>query len=266
MTGGRPRRHRRLRHPRLRGRRRVLPLPPGFALRRRRGLRLHLRHLAPRAGRPRRSCKAGETVLVLGAAGGVGTAAVQIAKAAGRAVIAAASSDEKCALCSHLGADATINYSTHDLRDALKALTGRQGPRRGLRPGGRRSGRAGVPLHRLARPLPGDRFRRWRHSGAALEPATAQGRVDRGRVLGRLRASANPRQRQRAGRAGAVVRARQDQARHRPAPADARAASAAYTRMGSRQVRGKLLLVNPESNRAVCTFGLASREPAPNLR
>ena len=53
--------------------------------------------------------KAGETLLVLGAAGGVGTAAIQIAKAQGATVIAAASSAQKCALCTALGADATIN-------------------------------------------------------------------------------------------------------------------------------------------------------------
>ena len=76
--------------------------------------------------------KAGETVLVLGAAGGVGTAAIQIAKAAGARVIAAASSDEKCKLCEELGADASINYSVHrpkeGLRDAIKKLTGGKGP------------------------------------------------------------------------------------------------------------------------------------------
>ncbi|RPE72622.1 NADPH2:quinone reductase [Tibeticola sediminis] len=72
--------------------------------------------------------RAGETVLVLGAAGGVGTAAIQIAKVAGARVIAAASSDEKCALCQRLGADATVNYSRENLRDALKSLTDGQGP------------------------------------------------------------------------------------------------------------------------------------------
>ena len=76
--------------------------------------------------------KAGETVLILGAAGGVGTAAIQIAKAAGARVIAAASSDDKCALCTQLGADATINYSTHTpqagLRDEIKRLTDGKGP------------------------------------------------------------------------------------------------------------------------------------------
>lgn len=75
---------------------------------------------------------AGETVLVLGAAGGVGSAAIQIAKAAGARVIAAASSDEKCALCKSIGADVTINYTAHPLpggfRDAIKAATDGNGP------------------------------------------------------------------------------------------------------------------------------------------
>lgn len=80
----------------------------------------------------RAQLKAGETVLILGAAGGVGTAAIQIAKAAGARVIAAASSDDKCALCTQLGADATINYSLHTpqagLRDEIKRLTDSKGP------------------------------------------------------------------------------------------------------------------------------------------
>ena len=72
--------------------------------------------------------QAGETVLILGAAGGVGTAAIQIAKAAGARVIAAASSDDKCALCRAIGADDTINYSHENLREALKRLTAGRGP------------------------------------------------------------------------------------------------------------------------------------------
>jgi NADPH:quinone reductase len=71
--------------------------------------------------------KPGETVLVLGAAGGVGTSAIQVAKAIGARVIAAASTDEKCALCKSIGADATINYSREDLRDAIKTLTDGKG-------------------------------------------------------------------------------------------------------------------------------------------
>ena len=80
----------------------------------------------------RAQLKAGETVLILGAAGGVGTAAIQIAKAAGARVIAAASSDEKCALCKSIGADATINYSVETVSDkfrqAIKTLTDGKGP------------------------------------------------------------------------------------------------------------------------------------------
>lgn len=76
----------------------------------------------------RAQLKAGETVLVLGAAGGVGTSAIQIAKAVGARVIAAASTDEKCALCRAIGADATINYTTENLREAIKAATNGKGP------------------------------------------------------------------------------------------------------------------------------------------
>ncbi len=72
--------------------------------------------------------KAGQTMLVLGAAGGVGLAAVEIGKAIGARVIAAASSDEKLAVCKAHGADALINYSTQDLRAAIKEATGGLGP------------------------------------------------------------------------------------------------------------------------------------------
>jgi NADPH2:quinone reductase len=76
----------------------------------------------------RAALQSGETVLVLGAAGGVGTSAIQIAKQAGARVIAAASTDEKCALCTRIGADATINYQRDNLREAVKALTDGKGP------------------------------------------------------------------------------------------------------------------------------------------
>ena len=76
----------------------------------------------------RAQLKPGETVLVLGAAGGVGTAAIQIAKVAGARVIAAASTDDKCALCKSIGADETINYATDNLRERIKELTGGKGP------------------------------------------------------------------------------------------------------------------------------------------
>ena len=72
--------------------------------------------------------KAGQTMLVLGAAGGVGLAAIEIGKAIGARVIAAASTDEKLAVCKEHGADALINYSTEDLRERVKALTDGNGP------------------------------------------------------------------------------------------------------------------------------------------
>ncbi len=65
---------------------------------------------------------AGETLLVLGAGGGVGIAAVEIGKAMGARVIAAASDAGKLELCTAHGADATINYATEDLRERVKAL------------------------------------------------------------------------------------------------------------------------------------------------
>lgn len=76
----------------------------------------------------RAALKAGETVLVLGAAGGVGTSAIQVAKAAGARVIAGVSSDEKAAFCKTLGADDTLNYSQEDVRERLKVLTHGRGP------------------------------------------------------------------------------------------------------------------------------------------
>jgi NADPH2:quinone reductase len=105
----------------------VMPLPQGFAFEDAAAF-ICTYGTSHHALVDRAALKAGETVLVLGAAGGVGTAAIQIAKAMGARVIAAASSDDKCALCKTLGADETINYATTNIRDALKALTGGKGP------------------------------------------------------------------------------------------------------------------------------------------
>ena len=76
----------------------------------------------------RAQLKAGETMLVLGAAGGVGLAAIEIGKALGARVIAAASTAEKLAVCKEHGADVLINYTTEDLREAIKAATNGKGP------------------------------------------------------------------------------------------------------------------------------------------
>ena len=69
----------------------------------------------------------GETLLVLGASGGVGLAAIEIGKLLGARVIAAASSADKLAVCKQHGADELINYAEQDLREQLKALTGGKG-------------------------------------------------------------------------------------------------------------------------------------------
>ena len=80
------------------------------------------------AVRDRAALQPGETLLVLGAAGGVGLAAVEIGKAIGARVIAAASDEAKLAICKEHGADEVINYEDDDLRAALKALTDGKGP------------------------------------------------------------------------------------------------------------------------------------------
>ena len=77
--------------------------------------------------RDRGALARGETLLVLGAAGGVGRAAIEVGKALGARVIACASSDDKLAVCRSHGADATINYTTEDLRERIKAITGGRG-------------------------------------------------------------------------------------------------------------------------------------------
>ena len=75
----------------------------------------------------RAQLKPGETLLVLGAAGGVGLAAVEIGNVMGAHVIAAASSNEKLEICKQHGADEVINYGTEDLKDRIKQLTGGKG-------------------------------------------------------------------------------------------------------------------------------------------
>ena len=75
----------------------------------------------------RAELRAGETLLVMGAAGGVGLAAVELGRIMGAKVIAAASTDEKLELCKKYGASETINYSREDLRERLKEITGGKG-------------------------------------------------------------------------------------------------------------------------------------------
>jgi NADPH2:quinone reductase len=105
----------------------VIPLPEGFAFEDAAAFILTY-GTTHHALLDRAQLKTGETLLVLGAAGGVGTAAIQIGKTVGARVIAAASSDEKCELCRSIGADETINYARGNIRDELKRLTDGKGP------------------------------------------------------------------------------------------------------------------------------------------
>lgn len=71
--------------------------------------------------------QAGERTLIHGGTGGIGTTAVQLARALGATVFATAGSDEKCAACERLGAQHAINYRTRDFVEAIRELTGGEG-------------------------------------------------------------------------------------------------------------------------------------------
>ncbi|HRD86301.1 MAG TPA: NADPH:quinone oxidoreductase family protein, partial [Rubrivivax sp.] len=105
----------------------VLPIPPGIADEVAASFTL-VYGTSHHAVVDRAALQPGETLLVLGAAGGVGLSAVEIGKAVGATVIAAASSDDKLAVCKAHGADVLINYSTQDLREAVKSATSGKGP------------------------------------------------------------------------------------------------------------------------------------------
>ncbi len=221
---------------------RVLPLPPGFDIDDAAAFAFTY-GTSHHALIDRAQLQPGETVLVLGAAGGVGSAALQIAKAAGARVIAAASSDEKCALCRELGADATLNYGTENVRDALKALTGGRGPDVVYDPVG---GELAEPVFRsiawrgryLVVGFAGGGIPALPWNLALLKGASVVGVFWGDFVKREPQASAQ-----------ALMQLAQWYAQGRIKPViDQRLPmaelKAAYARMGTRQVRGKLLLVN----------------------
>ncbi|HEY2928945.1 NADPH:quinone oxidoreductase family protein [Piscinibacter sp.] len=220
----------------------VLPLPAGFAFDDAAAF-ICTYGTSHHALIDRAQLKAGETVLVLGAAGGVGTAAIQIAKAAGARVIAAASSEEKCALCRDLGADATINYNTANLREELKSLTGGKGPDVVYDPVG----------GELAEPV----FRSIAWRGRYLVIGFAQGSIPAlplnlallkgASIVGVFWGDFARREPQRNAQALAELAGWYAQGRIKPV-IDQRLPMQqlhqAFVRMGSRQVRGKLVLTN----------------------
>jgi len=104
----------------------VFPMPEGLSFEQAAGISITY-FTSYYALKQRADIQPGETLLVLGAAGGVGTTAIELGKLMGAKVIAAASSDEKLELCKQLGADEVINYSDTSLKDAVKELTGGKG-------------------------------------------------------------------------------------------------------------------------------------------
>jgi NADPH2:quinone reductase len=221
----------------------VMPLPKGFAFEDAAAF-ICTYGTTHHALVDRAELKAGETVLVLGAAGGVGTAAIQVAKAVGARVIAAASSDGKCALCRDLGADATINYSTANIRDELKALTGGQGPDVVYDPVG----------GDLAEPV----FRSIAWRGRYLVIGFAQGAIPSlplnlallkgASIVGVFWGDFARREPQRHAKAMAELSSWYAQGRIKPVldqTLPMTELQTAFKRMGSREVRGKLVLTNP---------------------
>jgi NADPH:quinone reductase len=192
----------------------------------------------------RGALKAGETVLVLGAAGGVGTAAIQIAKAAGARVIAAASTDDKCALCTQLGADATINYAAQDLREGLKAIVGDKG--------------VDVVYDPVGGALAEPAFRSIGWRGRYLVIGFAGGDIPAlpwnlallkgASIVGVFWGNFVKREGAASARAMAELAAWYAQGKLKPvidSTLPMQQLPQAYARMGSRQVRGKLVMVNP---------------------
>lgn len=104
----------------------VFPMPDGLSFEQAAGISITY-FTSYYALKQRAELKAGETLLVLGAAGGVGTTAIELGKLMGAKVIAAASTDEKLELCKSLGADELINYNEVSLKDTIKELTGGKG-------------------------------------------------------------------------------------------------------------------------------------------
>lgn len=104
----------------------VLPMPEGLSFEQAAGVSMTY-FTSYHALKQRANIQPGETLLVLGAAGGVGATAIELGKLMGAKVIAAASTDEKLELCKQLGADEVINYSTTSVKDAVKELTGGKG-------------------------------------------------------------------------------------------------------------------------------------------
>ena len=191
------------------------------------GRRRSCRATRPRCTRSRaaRPCDLSEWFVVLGAGGGVGLAATDMATALGGQVVACASTEEKLALATAAGAVATIAYEEVDLKDAIREITD-GGADLVLDPDRRSEGRVGAAGAALGGALPRRRLRLRRHPPLPAQPGPAQqphADRDRARRLGAPRAGRLPRPHRRADRPRrrwdpAPRRAGRPAARRRPRP------------------------------------------------
>ena len=139
----------------------------------------------------RAQLRAGETLLVLGAAGGVGLTAVELGKVMGARVIACASSDEKLALCKAYGADELINYSSADLRERIRQLTAGKGVDVVYDPVGGALGGAVRSQSRVHGALSRHRLCERGDPEDPAQPAAAEDRLPGRGLLGRVRQGAS---------------------------------------------------------------------------
>ena len=163
---------------------RLTKIPDGLALDKAAGLSVTY-GTSLHALKQRAEMKAGETLFVLGASGGVGLAAVEIGKAMGARVIAGASSEEKLAFTRRYGAAETINTASDDMRARLKELAPK-GVDVVYDPVGGASDRSGPAFARLERAASGDWLRLGRDPPPAPQYPAAKGLRHPGRLLGRL--------------------------------------------------------------------------------
>ncbi len=186
----------------------------------------------------RASPKPGETLAVLGAAGGTGLAACELGKLMGLKVIACASSDEKLEFAKAHGAELTLNYAKEDLKEGLKRLTGGKGVDIVFDPVGGTYAEAALRAIAWEGRFLVIGFRRRRHSEDAAEPRAAQGLRHPRRVLGRVDQAQRREEPRQSGKAREVDCGRQDLLACRPhfsAGADRRSAESARRPQGHGQ-------------------------------
>jgi NADPH2:quinone reductase len=157
----------------------------------------------------------GETLLVLGAGGGVGLAAVELGKLMGATVIAAASTDEKLKMvCREKGADHVINYSTADIKETIKAMTNGKGVDVVYDPVGDKYAEPAITVHGLEGQVSRRRICRRRDTQDSAQSRFAQGMRYCGCLLGTVCRKRSRKQYGKYQTAGRIFYARQIKAAH----------------------------------------------------